>query len=72
MHELGTDTFDFNGDDISACKVRPFKNFTEDPFGDVEVAHLPTVLIQYGALWVLEKGVIERIACLTFFLYLFG
>ena len=38
-------------------------------FGDVEVQHLLSVLVEDGALWVLEKDIVERIASRAFLLY---
>ena len=34
-------------------------------FGDVEIQHLMTVLVEDGALWVLEEDIVEWIARLA-------
>ena len=31
-------------------------------FGDIDVHHLLSVLVEDGALWVLEENVVERVA----------
>ena len=35
-------------------------------FGDVDVHHLCPILVEDGALWVLEENIVEWVACLAF------